>query len=125
MAEGKPVVLRLDFPAALRLVVFVPAAPLRTRQARGVLPAKVPRADAVFNLGRAALWVAALGQGRFDLLPIATQDRLHQPYRFSLIPGSEQITLGGGTLCVAYSVWLIGKCGSFHVHIIACPDGIV
>ena len=91
MAEGKPVVLRLDFPPALRLVVFVPAAPLRTRQARGVLPAKVPRADAVFNLGRAALWVAALGERRFDLLSIATQDRLHQPYRFSLIPGSEQI----------------------------------
>jgi len=43
-------------------------------------------ADAVHNLGRAALFVAALGQGRFDLLAEAMADRLHQPARTKLMP---------------------------------------
>ncbi len=90
-AHGKPIVVKFDFPDALHIIAFVPDAPLRTKQARAVLPARVSRADAVFNLSRAALWVAALTQQRFELLALATQDRLHQPYRFKLIVGSEAI----------------------------------
>lgn len=98
-ADSKPAVLNLSFPESLRVIVFVPDVPLRTKQARAVLPARVPRADAVFNVGRAALWVAALVQQRFDLLALATEDRLHQPYRFDLIRGSRGMiaaALGAG-----------------------------
>ena len=61
-------------------VVCVPGWPMSTTTARGLLPAEVPHADAVFNAARAGLLVAALTQTPERLLE-ATQDRLHQPYR--------------------------------------------
>jgi homoserine kinase len=70
----------------LRAVLFVPDRPMATAEARGLLPAAVPRADAIFNLGRTALLVAALASGDYRLLAEATRDRLHQPARAALFP---------------------------------------
>lgn len=68
-------------------VAVVPSVHLSTRTARGVLPATVPHVDAAFQASRAALLVEALGR-RPDLLLPATQDRLHQQYRRSVMPDS-------------------------------------
>lgn len=70
----------------LRAVVFVPDFAMDTHRARALLPAGVPLGDAVFNLGRSALLVAALSQGRPDLLRTGLEDRLHQPPRTDLFP---------------------------------------
>jgi len=72
--------VRLSPHAAVLPVVCVPGWPMSTTTARGLLPAQVPHADAVFNASRAGLLVAALTQAPERLLE-ATQDRLHQPYR--------------------------------------------
>ncbi len=69
----------------LRPVVLVPDYPLLTKEARAVLPAAYPRADAVFNLSRAAMLPLALERGDGDLLAAVTEDRIHEPYRRSLI----------------------------------------
>ena len=45
------------------------------------------RRDAVFNLQRVALFGAALESGTYHVLWDAMQDRLHQAYRQSLVPG--------------------------------------
>ncbi len=71
----------VPLPADLQCVVYIPDAPMPTDEARRVLPPEVPRADAVFNAGRAALLVAALALDRPEYLRLATQDRLHQPQR--------------------------------------------
>ena len=89
--EGLPLAVKIEWPPALRCVVYVPDVPLATAKARAALPALLPRADAVFNLGRAALWVAALTQSRYELLRLATQDRIHQPYRSKLIAGYDEV----------------------------------
>lgn len=89
--DGRPLAVKIEWPLALRCIVFVPDAPLATARARAVLPATLTRADAVFNVGRAALWVAALTQSRYDLLRLATQDRIHQPYRSKLIAGFDDV----------------------------------
>jgi homoserine kinase len=89
--EGRPLAVKIEWPPALRCIVFVPNAPLSTAKARAVLPATLTRADAVFNVGRAALWVAALTQSRYELLRLATQDRIHQPYRSKLIVGFDDV----------------------------------
>lgn len=70
----------------LQAVLFVPDFPMATAAARGLLPTMVPVADAVYNLGRAALLVAALASGEYGLLREATRDRLHQPARTALFP---------------------------------------
>jgi homoserine kinase len=51
-----------------------------------LLPERVKLEDAVFNLGRSALLVAALASGRPELLNAATDDRLHQLPRCRLFP---------------------------------------
>ena len=50
--------------------------------------------DAVFNIGRSSLLVAALSAGRLDLIRHAMRDRLHQPYRAPLIPGMAEVLEG-------------------------------
>jgi homoserine kinase len=90
-SAGEPLVsVALPTPASWRIVVAVPAFELLTSRARAVLPAEVSRQDAVFNLARAALWVAAVASGRPDALREASRDRLHQPYRAPLVPGLEE-----------------------------------
>ncbi len=95
------VTVRLDPPRALEALVAVPDRPLATHEARRVLPALVPLGDAVANVQRASLLVAAVATGRLELLAEATRDRLHQRYRGRLLPGLEAALAGaleGGAL---------------------------
>jgi homoserine kinase len=78
--------IRFDVPRDLRAVLFVPKLRLETKAMRAVLPAKIPMADAVANLGRVAIGVAGLATGRHDLLRLLTRDRLHERYRANAYP---------------------------------------
>jgi len=71
-------------------VVCVPAATMSTALARSLQPASVPHADAVFNVSRSALLIAALIQSP-ELLLEATEDRLHQDYRASAMPETNAL----------------------------------
>ena len=84
--EGHAHTVQLPLCQRLRWVAAVPDFELSTHTARGVLPAAVPFADAVYNASRAAVLVGALACGDHDLLRCALRDRLHQPYRYALIP---------------------------------------
>ena len=68
------------------LLLAVPHASLPTEKARAVLPAEYPRADVVNNIQNSMLLLAALVQGRRELLASALDDRIHQPYRAPLCP---------------------------------------
>ncbi len=74
----------------IQAVAFVPPDPVETSVARGLLPAEVPYADAVANVGRAALLVAALSR-QPELLLAATEDRLHQDYREPAMPDTLRL----------------------------------
>jgi homoserine kinase len=69
-----------------KLLLALPTASLATERARALLPTTYTRADAVSNVQHAALLVAAFALGRGDLLRVAMQDRLHQPYRMEACP---------------------------------------
>ena len=84
--EGRVISLKVPVPPALHSVVFVPDFAMPTAEARRILPRLVSRGQAIFNLGRAATLVAAMYSGRVDLLRVATQDQLHQPYRQQMFP---------------------------------------
>lgn len=75
----------------IKIAVVIPDFSISTNKARSVLPEMVPLQDAVYNLGRIALLVTALREGNWDLLKVALQDRLHQPYRCSLVPGLNEV----------------------------------
>ncbi len=78
-------------PPPVQAVVVVPELSLPTDEARAMLPERYARADAVFNVQRAALLGAALASGRIDVLREAVRDRLHQPYRAAAVPGLAEL----------------------------------
>lgn len=82
----------------IHATVFVPDFELSTEKARRALPSSVAYADAIFNVSRVALLPMALNPAdesqANDLLMAATQDKLHQPYRASLMqPSADLIDL--------------------------------
>lgn len=89
--DGRPLVMPLAPPAALKAVVLTPDQSISTYQSRAALPSTVPHADAAYNVGRATLLVASLVAGRYDLLGPAMEDRLHQPYRSATYPAMTDI----------------------------------
>lgn len=91
------------------VVMWVPdAATTSTDQSRGRLPATVALADAVFNLGRAATFVAACAAGDWAALRMATEDRLHQASRLAHAPQSAA-ALEAGLEAGAWAAWLSGS----------------
>ena len=83
--------VRLNMPAGFGVGVVVPDFTLPTSQARALLPDCYPRAEAIFNVQRAALLVAALATGTASAFPAALEDKFHQPYRAALVPGLDDI----------------------------------
>jgi homoserine kinase len=69
-----------------RLLLALPSASLATEKARALLPDTYSRTDAVANIQRSSLLVAAFALNRPDLLRTAMQDRVHQPYRSEACP---------------------------------------
>jgi homoserine kinase len=90
-ADGTVTGVRKRWPKMIRIIAVTPQFTLGTKDSRAALPRTVPLSDAVHNVQRAALLVAALEERRYDLLWDALQDRLHQSYRQALIPGLEDV----------------------------------
>lgn len=74
-----------------RFVAFIPPFTLSTEKSRAVLPQELPRADAIANVSHLALMVASLINGYDEGLKLGFKDRLHQPYRGTLIQGFDDI----------------------------------
>ena len=89
-AHSVPRARKLLVHRAVSPLVFVPGHSVSTAVARSLQPASVPFEDAVFNLSRSALLVAALTQSP-ELLFEATEDRLHQDYRASAMPETNSL----------------------------------
>lgn len=83
---GVPHRAHVPLGAGLAAVVVTREAGLSTREARVMLPASVPHADASFNAARAGLLATGLAEGRDDLIAAGLGDRLHEPYRAAAIP---------------------------------------
>ncbi len=79
----------INVPPELHAVLFIPESRIATSDARSVLPQSVSRADALYNMSRTALLVAGMATNHPEYLSVATQDRLHQPYRLPLFPAMK------------------------------------
>ena len=83
--------VRLDLPEDLVFAVLVPNFPVSTSASRGVLPDGYCRGEVVFNVSRGALLIASIMTGKYENLPMAMEDKIHQPYRSRLIPNMDRI----------------------------------
>ncbi|KAK7029675.1 Trihydroxynaphthalene reductase [Paramarasmius palmivorus] len=86
--------VRFGWSEAIKAVAIIPRFELSTAKAREVLPKEYSRKDLVFNLQRLAVLTTALAQNPPDpdLIYEAMKDRVHQPYRKTLIPGLPEVT---------------------------------
>ncbi|MBI3280083.1 MAG: homoserine kinase [Acidobacteria bacterium] len=83
--------VRLEMPEHFGVALVVPDFVVPTTKARGILPDRYARADAIFNVQRAALLVAAFATGTATAFPTALEDRIHQPHRAALVPGLDEV----------------------------------
>lgn len=105
LTEKKVIARRFGIPP-LALTVVLPDFAFPTQTARAILPPSVPRQDAIYNLARVPLVLRALETGDLELLGEVMDDRLHQPYRFPLIPGAQaamEAARAAGAAAVALS----------------------
>lgn len=89
MDEEGPHTIPLQVHESIQPHVMIPPTESLTAATRAVLPRTVAHADAVFNVQRAALLVEALRTG--EHLLVATDDRLHQPYRREPMPHTAEL----------------------------------
>lgn len=104
---------KIEPPADLKLALLIPEFSMPTEESRAKLPQTLTRNQAVHNIGRAALLVGALANGRYDLLNRATEDILHQPARATIFDamypifqaardaGAHGVYLSGGGSTIA------------------------
>lgn len=88
--DGAPRAKQLIVHRGVSPLVLVPDFQVSTSLARSLQPADVPYADAVFNVSRSSLLIAAMTQSP-ELLFEATEDRLHQNYRSSAMPATHEL----------------------------------
>ena len=100
--------VRIPVAVEAAVVAWVPPSSTSTRESRTKLPASVAFDDAVFNVTRTALLVAALAAGDVGALRVATEDRLHQDVRFEAAPASRA-ALAAALEAGAWCGWLSGS----------------
>ena len=105
--EGQVYSVKKKIDTSLVFAAFIPNFKLLTEKARAALPQNVSHKDAVYNLSRAALATAAFCDGDYELLGVATKDKLHQQYRLPLIPGGDEIFAMANDLG-AYATYISG-----------------
>lgn len=89
----------LPWPQEWRILALSPDYPVKTDEARRILPDAIGREDAIFNLRKASVLTYALLRQDPDALRAALDDRLHQPYRRRLIAeydALERLVLANG-----------------------------
>ncbi len=106
MDEGVPFTVKYTVASNIHPIVIIPDFELSTAEARAALPKQVPFNDAVFNISHAALLLRALELGDENIIRHALSDKLHQPYRKSLIQGYEEVesaamSLGAISYCIS------------------------
>ena len=74
-----------------KFLAIIPEFKLPTKEARDALPKTYSKEDAVFNLSRLSMVILSLISGNEENLRVALNDKIHEPYRLSLIPEIDEI----------------------------------
>jgi len=77
---------KFKLPDYLRAVLVIPDKTISTNQSRTILPKLYKKEETVYSLSRAALMTALFVSESWDLLRIASKDKLHQTRRMKTMP---------------------------------------
>ncbi|CAB49949.1 homoserine kinase [Pyrococcus abyssi] len=79
----------------LNVVVVLPEVEVPTKEARRIVPEKVPLKDAIKNLAMASSLVLALKEGDIETVGRLLDDNLALPYRKKLMPWFDEVRKAG------------------------------
>jgi len=82
--------IKINIFHKFKVVIALPEIKVSTEKAREILPQNFSLEDIVFNLSRMGALIYSLTKGKWEYLSLATEDKLHQPYREILIPGMKE-----------------------------------
>lgn len=82
---------RFEISKKFKFLAIIPDFELSTRDAREALPKEYSKEDAVFNISRVSMLILSLISGDEDNLKVSLGDKIHEPYRYKLIPEIEEI----------------------------------
>lgn len=121
-SHGRYLHVPCGYPADAALAILIPDHSMPTKEARKALPETYSKGDTVHNIGRAALFVAAMAAGDLAALDEATDDRVHQHQRASMFPPMFDV-FAAARRAGAHAAWLSGAgssiaaiCPSDHVR---------
>ena len=83
---GKVYSLKKEMPKSVKAVIVIPNKPISTAHSRTKLPRRYAMSDIVFNLSRSSLLTAAIFSQEWEMLRVASKDRLHQDIRMRAMP---------------------------------------
>ena len=112
-------VVRCEWTPSVQAVVAIPSIRLSTSEARRAMPKAIPVSDAVVNLGALTLLLQGLRTGNGDLIADGMHDRLHEPYRWRLIKGGDQVKAAA----LEAGAWGCAISGAGPSIIALCPEG--
>lgn len=91
MEDEKPNMIRYLVNQDLRFCAIIPDYETLTEEARAVLPKQLSYQDAIYNIGRCAALAKALEIGNPMIIKRACKDKMHEPYRKSLIKEYDEV----------------------------------
>ncbi len=121
--EHKVLYTQVPVARELSFVLVVPEYAMSTKEARAVLPDRIDYKKAVKNVGFASLFITAMMQKRWDILPTAMQDYLHIPYRIALLKGGQKV-LEAGVKAGALGTTISGSGSTLIAYTLAHGDTI-
>lgn len=92
MDQGAAHYNKIPISGGIKFCALIPKFQLSTKTSRAVLPKTIPFKDGVYNVGMVSMLIAALVNGDYKGVKLACKDKLHQPYRTSLIKNYSEIT---------------------------------
>ncbi|HNY11755.1 MAG TPA: hypothetical protein PKK26_09225 [Candidatus Wallbacteria bacterium] len=114
VADEQIYAMKIPFPEELKLTLIIPEYDVTLKTDKNILPKIVKMEDAIFNLSRAAMFVASLCQKEFKTINMCLDDRLHQPYKRKKIPAADEISLIART-CDTMGLTLCGNGSSILI----------
>ena len=93
--------LKKEMPQNIKAVVVIPNRPISTAHSRTQLPRRYAMSDVVYNVSRSSLLTAAFFSENWEMLRVASMDRLHQDIRMRGLPELfelQKIALQNGAL---------------------------
>jgi homoserine kinase len=95
----------VDYPNDLRVLIVFPDVPIKTAEAREILPAKIEMATGIRQSANMAGLITGLARSDYALVRSSLKDEFAQPYRKQLIPAYDQVSeLAYAHGCIGFNI---------------------